>query len=299
MFRTFESVSDFGLRFRTACLRASASSAAWARDSTTAAKRPARGERPAWDTPTAIEHSLQFKQRSWRTCRYSEPFINRQPTTHLPQAMHSPSSIVYSKYRTPPCFSMYLRVMAPVGQSWFSAPVSSTVLRGEVARAVVAVAAQGEAVHRLDGRQVEHAVRLAAAAGDAAIGVDLPDLRQAAARGLAALAAGGVGTRTSGGRLARSLAEQPGGKRADAAQGRVAGGVAHHPAARDRRFARSALMIVLPVSFVAGILFEDADLCRPAVEHQHAAVAVGGQVGGRVGQLRGPATTVWNFRRRE
>ena len=70
------------------------------------------------------------------------------------------------------------------------ARVQHVVLRGKVARAVVAVAAQGEAVHRLDGRQVEHAVRLAAAAGDAAIGIDLPDLRQAATGSLAALAAG-------------------------------------------------------------------------------------------------------------
>ncbi len=49
----------------------------------------------------------------------------RQPATHLPQPMHSDSLIVYSKNRSPACASMKRRVMAPVGQSWFSAPVAS------------------------------------------------------------------------------------------------------------------------------------------------------------------------------
>ena len=40
--------------------------------------------------------------------------------------MHSDSSIVYSKNRSPPFSSIKRRTMAPVGQSWFSAPVSKT-----------------------------------------------------------------------------------------------------------------------------------------------------------------------------
>ena len=66
--------------------------------------------------------------------------------------------------------------MAPVGHSWFSAAVSSVqVVDVEVARADVAIAAHVEAVDALDGRHVQHAVGRAVAAGDALVGIELPD----------------------------------------------------------------------------------------------------------------------------
>ena len=154
---------------------------------------------------------------------------------------------------------------------------------------IVAIAAQGEAVHGLDGGEVEHAVRLAAAAGDAAVGVELPDLRQAATGRLAALAARGVGTRTSGGRLARLLAEQPGGKRADAAQGHVARGVAHQAAARDRR--------LLVVHFFSPLLLEFFSkmrtfAARPSSTSTRPWRSAARSAGVSV-NCDGPATTVW------
>src|SRR6185436_15728343 len=45
----------------------------------------------------AMEHSLQFTQRSWRICRKSEPLPKRlQPSTHFAQPIQSFSSIEYS-----------------------------------------------------------------------------------------------------------------------------------------------------------------------------------------------------------
>ena len=45
----------------------------------------------AWEGHArAMEHWLQFRQRSWRTCSCSDPLpYSVQPLTHLPQPMHS------------------------------------------------------------------------------------------------------------------------------------------------------------------------------------------------------------------